>query len=67
MLRRRENIVEQLQRVDGNITALSDELVDEIKVTIICSNCGATYDYSDESCPKCGFQLCFCPNCGAPP
>jgi len=27
---------------------------DEIKVTIICSNCGAVYDESSENCPNCG-------------
>lgn len=27
--------------------------VDEIKVTILCSNCGTTYDESNEKCPNC--------------
>lgn len=30
---------------------------DEIKVTIICSKCGVSYDESNKNCP----------NCGAPP
>ena len=28
--------------------------VGEIKVTILCSNCGMAYDESNENCPNCG-------------
>lgn len=28
--------------------------VEEIKVTILCSECGTAYDESNENCPNCG-------------